>query len=314
MPTYLLTFALAAYVLSQSATYLVTILTRISRQLRLSQFSVGFIIMALATTLPELTVGITAALADEGTLSLGNVLGSNIANITLIIGLAAAIGRGAKVENRTTNQDIFYMNLSATAPIILIWDKVLSRTDGLILLIFYFFYLFRVLYQKKNYSKTMNHQSPRGLILNLARFLTGVGLLLASAKLLVISAGNIAAAIQMPLVLIGLFVVAIGTSLPELSFCATAMRKTQDSLAFGNIIGSVINNSTLILAVTSLIRPIQVTHMPLIIISSFFTIVSLIVFTFFLRSKNYLSVWESLGLLFLYGLFAASELYMESIL
>jgi len=109
-------FLIAAIILARSATFLVKVLKKLALYLRLSQFTVGFILMAIATTLPELLVGITSAVAGEPALSLGNVLGSNIANLTLVIGLATVLARGVKVEARTSDRDIFYTTVLACAP------------------------------------------------------------------------------------------------------------------------------------------------------------------------------------------------------
>jgi len=307
-------FLLSAIILSRSAALLIKTLQKISTYLRLSQFVVGFIIMAVATSLPELLVGVTSALAGEPTLALGTVLGSNIANLTLVIGLAAVSARGIRIEPRTSDRDIFYMTISACAPIILLWDGVLSRTEGVALLLFFAIYMYRLMTEGEQYTKKYKHNHHNAVTVAklLARFAVGATFLIGSAHILVQNSIALASDFNLPLVLVGLFVVAIGTSLPELAFSIPALIKRQSGMVFGNILGSVATNATLILGVTAVIRPIQITHHSLFIVSSFFLTAVLAIFILFIRSHRKLSWMEGLGLVFIYILFIIFEFALES--
>ncbi|MCG2686476.1 calcium/sodium antiporter [Candidatus Parcubacteria bacterium] len=306
-------FLLSAIILSRSATLLIKTLQKISSYLRLSQFVVGFILMAVATSLPELLVGITSAVAGEPTLALGTVIGSNIANLTLVIGLAAVSARGIRIEPRTSDRDIFYMAISACAPIILLWDGTLSRTEGVALLLFFALYMYRLITEGERYTKKYkhNHHNATTIAKVLARFAVGIVFLIGSAHILVENSIALAKDLNLPLVLVGLFIVAIGTSLPELAFSIPALIKRQSGMVFGNILGSVATNATLILGVTAVIRPIQITHHSLFVVSSFFLTAVLTLFILFVRSHRKLSWMEGLGLIFIYILFVILEFSLE---
>jgi len=306
-------FLLSAIILSRSATFLIHTLKRISVYFRLSQFVVGSILMAIATSLPELLVGITAAKAGQPTLSLGNVLGSNIANLTLVIGLAAILARGIKIEPRTGDRDIFHMTISACAPIILLWDGILSRVEGVALLLFFALYMYRLMTEGEKYTKRYkNNHRVTTIAKALTQFVVGIAFLIGSAHILVKNSIALAEDLNLPLVLVGLFVVAIGTSLPELAFSIPAMIKRRSGMVFGNILGSVATNATLILGATAVIKPIQIIHFPLFIVSSFVLTATLLVFILFIRSHRKLSWMEGLGLVFIYILFTIIEFSLES--
>jgi len=269
-------------------------------------------LMALATSLPELFVGITSAIENSSTLSLGNVIGSNIADITLVIGLAALISRGIRVEKRTSDRDVFYTFLSVLVPIILLLDGTLTRTDGLVLLILYGFYLYRLISEKDLYRKTVNHAKHKIRPLkNIFEFLVGAALLLVSANLVVKATEEIAISLDLPLVLIGITLIALGTSLPELSFEIPAMLRKQSGMAFGNILGSVVTNSTFVLGVTSLIRPIEVEYFNLFLFGAIYTIITIFLFSIFLKTEHKLSWMEGLGLIFLYIIFIICEFTLK---
>ena len=310
MPISIILFIVSCAVLAKSSTVLVDALKKIAGYFGFSQFVLSFLLMAIATSLPELFVGITSAIENHPIISLGNVVGSNIANVTLVVGLAAIMARGILVEKRINKEDAFYMNLSNIAPLVLLWDLKLSRTDGIILLLIYAFYLYTLIREAKRYSK--KERTENQLFKNMMRMVLGVVVLIASADMVVKTSGAIALGLGVPLVLIGLIVVAIGTSLPELSFEIQSMMKRQSGLAFGNILGSVVTNSTLILGVTSIITPIQVENAPLFAFSALFMVLITLLFTAFLRSGYRLSWKEGYGLVFLYILFVIIELLVEA--
>ena len=309
----LLIFLISIVVLAKASTILVDALRSISIRFKLSQFTVGCILMAFATSLPELFVGITSALQNEQILSLGNVLGSNIANITLIIGLPALISRGIRVEGRIADRDLWFMAFAAVTPLILLWDKTLSRLDSVLLLLLYGFYMVRLLMDKEKYPKKIRGRDGRGhLAKDIFKFVVGITLLLGGAEGVVRSARSIAEGLNIPILMIGLFVVAVGTSLPELSFGIPTMLRRQGGMAFGNIIGSVITNSTLVLGLTALINPIRIFHFGIFTATTYYLLLTIFAFVYFVRSQRRLSWSEGLALIFIYIIFLITELTLRT--
>lgn len=292
----------------------------LSRRTRLGQFAVTSFLLALATSLPELFVGVAAALEGLPNLSLGNIIGSNIANLSLVIGGAALISGTVHVRGVFLQRDVFYAFLAGAAPMILLFDKSLSRVDGLILLSLYGFYQIMVFAERRKMMVNEDEEDEEeGFVHRLLRKLNhrgakrefgwiflGVALLLFSADMLVRVAKEIAIAFNIPILLIGLFLVAVGTSLPELAFSLKAIKKHQPSMVFGNLLGSIVANGTLIIGVTVLISPIKIMAFGEYLLATIAFVFMFAVFYIFVRTKRKLERWEGAFLLGFYLAFVFS--------
>jgi len=141
-------FIVAAIVLARSSVFLVETLTKIALKLRISEFLVGFMLIAVGSSLPELLVGIVAATEGEPLLSLGNIIGSNIANLTIILGIPALVAGGIRIQSQVRNREIIFMNVLAIAPLLLLIDGTLSRGEGVLLLLLFAFYMYHLILQR----------------------------------------------------------------------------------------------------------------------------------------------------------------------
>lgn len=302
----LLLFIFSIIVLTRSATWLVTSLTRIASFLHLTEFTVSFVLMSLATSLPELFIAISAAWQDSEALTLGNVVGSNIANLTLALGVAALLSRGIRVRRITQRKDAVLMSIIGLMPMILLYDGVLSRYDGLVLIIAYMVYLFRLIRQKPGSEERVN--SYGGSVLKpVLEFVLGTGLLIASAYLLVYSSAEVATSFNISMLLVGFSLVALGTSLPEISFASKAILSHHRGMVFGGTIGSVVTNSSLVLGTAALIRPIYTGYPPQLLVSAAFLTVTIFIFNMFIRTRMRLSWGEGFTLFLLYIAFLVVE-------
>ena len=302
---------ISAIVLAKSGTLLVRSLAKLARFLKVSEYMIAFVLVAFATSIPELFIGILSAINKNPEISLGNVIGSNIADITLIMGITVLLARKIKIESRFIFKDLFYMFLISLVPILLMLDNTLSRFDGVILLVIFIFYMYMLITKKESTEKTDNVEYTE-LFKNFGIFFISILLLLGSAEFLVRSATAISIDLNIPVFLIGLFIIAVGTSLPELAFNIKAVLMRHKEQAFGNIIGSVVANSTAVLGATAIITPI-VAPFTLFIISSAFMIFSLFIFMTFIRSSNALTWREGIALLMLYMLFILVEFYIQGL-
>ncbi len=295
-------FITVLVILIKSATSAIQTLTKLAVFFKLSEFTAAFILMAIATSLPELTVGINSALENKPNLALGMVLGANIINLTLVIGLPALLANGLRIESKIRNRDLFYTIILSMMPIILLADATLSRSDGIALLILFLLYLYRLMSQRESFSKKFNHEEN---IHSLGYYLIKFGLemvvLVFSAHYLVLAASNMAELLQIPIVVIGAAIVAFGTTLPELTFELYAVRKRESGLALGNILGSVVTNSCLVLGMVALISPITPTNPGYIAFISITWTLVLIVFSLFLRSQYKLTASEGFILVMFYS-------------
>ncbi len=223
---------------------------------------VGLTVVAFGTSSPELVVSVSAALSKQGEIALGNVIGSNICNIALIIGVAAIV-RPLHVKPSLIKRDIVLMIGITILMIILVIDGEISRIDGGILFIGIIAYTGITIYLARQ-GKANNGGPPfeilpgkeRNFWLNITFILGGITILVVGAGIFLEGAKQIAAHLGASEAVIGLSIVALGTSLPELATSIVASFKNESDIAIGNAIGSNIFNILLILGVAAFIYPI----------------------------------------------------------
>jgi len=322
----LLFFILACIVLIQSNNYLVKSLAKISYFLRLNEFTIGFILVALGTSLPEIFVGIMSAIDKLPAFAIGNVLGSNILDMTLVIGIVTLLARQINIESKIIKRDMIYMLIITVLPVVLLmdhyfWNKIglfpnmvkgISRFDGIILVVVFVTYIYTLIRQERQFSKTIIGPSRKDVTKYLIIFLISLTLLLLSSKSVVNYAENLSVDLNLSPLLIGLFVISLGTSLPELVFESKAVLTKHNSMAIGDLVGSVITNSTLVLGLTAIIYPIKV-NPAVYLTSSLFMLFSAFIFFTFAESDNKITWTEGISLLFLYILFIIVETYIKTI-
>lgn len=300
---YVLIIILASVILVKSAHWVITTLIYMAQYLQVPEFVVAFILAGLATSLPELFVGISAAINKTSILSLSNVLGSNIANLTLVLGLTIILIKGLVSESKTVQRNIFYTSILLMYPILLTLDGILSRIDGLALLVIFALYSLILFYQSQDFTKKLERVRRKDLIKNLGLFVISMALLLISVYIIVQASNRLAVELNIPLFLIGLILVAIGTSLPELVFGIQAATEKHKDMILGNILGSLAVNSTAVLGVTAVISPIIIEDLGLLASSAMFMLGAYLLFIFFARSKYKISWQEAFILLFFYMAF-----------
>ena len=242
--------------------WLVTGSSRVALVLKISPLVIGLTIVAIGTSAPELLVSIQAALLGSNQLALGNVIGSNIANIGLILGLTGVIAPIA-VQAGLIRREIPIMIIVTIFASIITLDGVISRVDGLLLLVG--FVVFNLLFyflaqQAPEAHEDVSDIATSGIIIwrEVLRVLLGIGALVIGADLLVDGATSIARGLGISELIIGVTMVALGTSLPELATSLNAAIRGHSDLAVGNVIGSNITNLLLVLGATSAILPIEV--------------------------------------------------------
>jgi cation:H+ antiporter len=304
-------FALFCIVLFASGVVLVESLSKIARFLRITEFTAAFIIMAIATSLPELFVGISSALEKSPLLSLGNIIGANILNLTLVTGLIILASRGLKIKSKETKKDALLMLIPVAALIILSFiGNSLSRIDGAILVCMFFIYSYRLIKKRKQeFKEKLENEIKRyEIVINSMLFVVSLLLMFYSSKLVVHYAILLSQALKVPTIVIGLFLISIGTVLPELTFGISAALKNKGEMALGDQIGTIVVNSTFIIGIVAIIQPIT-TSMIIFMISAAFLLFSAFIFATFFQVSRKLYVIEAIALIFLYLLFVFVEVY-----
>ncbi len=304
-------FGMSCFILIASGVFLVRSLSKISRFLGISEFSAAFIIMAFATSLPELFVGISSAMDGNPALSLGNVIGANILNLTLITGIIVLLSKDIKT-NKRIEKDSYFMLWGILLIIVLyVFGSKLSRIDGLILLAFFGVNTYRTFKKRKKYPKKMKDGIGRkNHFLPLLIFILALIGLFISSQFIVKYASALAIDLNLPQIIIGLFLISIATTLPELVFGISAVRLHHKEMGIGDQIGTILANSTLILGVVSIIHPIEVVFLPFII-SAIFMFIAAFLFTTFLITGRKLETIEGISLILIYVLFIIIEFFLK---
>jgi cation:H+ antiporter len=254
-------------VLYFGAEWLVRGATRLAGALGVSPIVIGLTVVSMGTSAPELVVCLVAALGGNSDLAMGNVMGSNLANIGLILGLTAIV-RPLEVAGRVVSREIPVMIAVTLLLFPLIWDGTLGRGDGLVLLIvlgLYLLFINKAAGEEKaevkgEFEVFAEDVGPdfKTIAGSLALVVGGSIGLVMGGRAIVMAAEFIAVAFGVPDLVIGLTIVAIGTSLPELATALVAAMRKESDIAVGNIIGSNVFNITAILGITSTVTPIQV--------------------------------------------------------
>ena len=231
----------------------------------LSPMVVGLTVVAFGTSAPELAASLTAALQGSPEIALGNIVGSNIANIALILALTALIFPLRTQANFLKREMPFMMGAAALLMLMLMFG-ILGRVGGAVLMVLLGGYLWILLRAPEKpevqaeFSEEYAVEEPRSPWIAILGALVGLGLLVGGAQLLVTGATSLARGFGVPELIIGLTLVAVGTSLPELATSIIAALKRESDIALGNIVGSNIFNILGILGITTLVEPIVVPY------------------------------------------------------
>ena len=222
----------------------------IASRFGIPQLIIGLTIVAMGTSLPEAFVSITAALKSNAAITIGNVVGSNILNVGIILGITALI-RPLHIQNSTIKYEMPFMILVTLVLILLGINTTISRLDGMIMWLFFLGYLYYIFKMSKNQMEETEIKKTNPLFIPL-----GLVCLMIGSNFAVDAATNIAISLGVSQRFIGLTIVALGTSLPELVTSVTAAKKGNADIAIGNIIGSNIFNILFVVGSSALITPV----------------------------------------------------------
>ncbi len=237
-----------------------------ARHLGMSSLLIGIVIIGFGTSAPEMIVSALSALNNSPGIALGNAYGSNITNIALILGATALI-KPVTVNSSILKQELPILSLVTLISAYLIYDAQISHLDALILLVIFAIYMSWTIWQgRKNKQDPMSQNVEEELAEHplmpmpkaIMWTIVGLVLLIASSQLLVWGAVKVASFLGVSDLIIGLTIVAVGTSLPELAASMMAARKGESDLAVGNIIGSNLFNTLAVVGIAGSITPIQV--------------------------------------------------------
>jgi cation:H+ antiporter len=268
----------------------------LARRLNVPEIIIGLTIVAAGTSAPELFVSLVSALNGTPDMAVGNVVGSNTMNAMLIVGTAALVAPMV-ISPSTVKKDIPCSVLASILLAVLAFDGFLGRFDGIVLLLgFAAFMAYTLVQSKAGKDDVVKESSP--VWKNILFIVFGLAGLVVGSNLFVDSASDVALSLGISEAVVGLTIVAGGTSLPELATSVVAARKGQSAIAIGNVIGSNVFNILLILGLTSAISPLEIEGITTIDMAVM--LLSVILVWLFSRTRYTVERWEGGLLLVIY--------------
>ncbi|MGL4688007.1 MAG: calcium/sodium antiporter [Fusobacteriaceae bacterium] len=292
-----LLLVLGFIVLIKGADFLIDGAVSLSRKFGVPEIVIGLTVIAFGTSMPELVVNSFASIENQGAVVYGNIIGSNIANILLILGITGLICP-VPIKQNTVNKEIPFSLFAVILLIFLSYDGILTRANAIILLVFFIGFLVYVFFIGKTAKievETVEKMSNIKMIIFISLGFVG---LMVGGKLVVDSAVKIATTLGVSKKLIALTIVSIGTSLPELVASVVAARKGQPDIAIGNVIGSNIFNIFLIMGTSGLVNPVVYESKFNFDIGILIFATLMLIVTTYVGKKNLIERWQS-GLFFI---------------
>lgn len=296
MITEVLLFILASVVLVKSAQHAVKAISNLAHWLKLTEFVTSFFLVAIVSALPEGFIALLGAAEGYPNLAVGTLLGGNLADLTLIFGLIALVGMPIRVTREIIKRDFYFVGL-LMLPIILGFNGVLSRLDGIILIIAGVWFLWTLLKERRYFSKI--HVNGNQALKHAGIFLLSILFMLLASHFIIDSASSIAAGLGVPTLIIGMVLVALGTTLPEFTFSLQSIKKGHDGLAVGDILGTVVIDGTILIGLVALINPVPV-DLFIWSIVGVFTALAIVFSLLFMRTDGVLNKTEAMALVFFY--------------
>src|SRR3989344_5343859 len=271
-------FIVALYMVIKGSTMATKYAGKLAETFRLSKYTVGFIIIAVISILPETFISINAAIKGIPSFGLGMLFGSNIADLTLIFAiLVFYVGRNLKVESKILKNHVIYPFL-LFFPLILGLDGYYSRLEGMALIVAGVVFYYIALRNGTDNRSVLSEGNGR--YKSLAMLLVSMAILLFGAYFTVTSVSSVANSLGVSPILVGMLIVGLGTTMPELFFSLQSIKKRDDSLAIGDLLGTVLADATIVVGILALVHPFAFPQKIIYITGGFMVMASFVLFHF----------------------------------
>ena len=292
-------------VLSKASGFIVWSISDYAKKIGVSKYLIGFFVISIATAIPEFVAALSAAEISQGGIVFGTIMGSNLFKIPLM-GIIFIIAKKINITQGVGGNAPIITLLVAMLPILLAIDGTLSKIDGIILVIAFFIYIGKLWHAEKQFGKIKGSVGFTRIAKDIIIFGLSIAASLLAARWLVLSSVAIGEGLEISPYLVGLLVIGIGSSAPELSVQFTSIKKHHHDIAFGNVIGSIIANAALVLGIVAIIYPIEIQFSTLINTAIFLTIG--LGGLLYLVNKEHLTWKSGVFLIAIYLLFIIGEL------
>ncbi len=295
--------------LIKGATLSTRFAVKVAESFKLSKYVVGFIIVAVISILPETLISINSAIAGVPSLGLATLLGSNVADLTLVFALIIFVTKkNIKVESKILKNNIIYPFI-LLVPIILGLDGYYSRIEGISLLIIgLIFYYFAFKNSDEPRVENVPKDDRKKYIFLL---LASMSVLLIGSHFAVTSTAHIASNIGISPIIIGIFILGLGSTIPELLFSIKSVKKNDDSLAIGDLLGTILADATIVVGILALISPFNF-PIKIVYVTGVFMVISSFLLFYFMKSGRTLTKNESFILFIFWVVFILIEIALAS--
>jgi len=291
-------------ILAKSADLVVYGITDYAKKLGISDYLIGFIIVSIGTALPDLIAAMTAAFLSQGGLIFGGIFGANLFAIP-ILGFVLLIGRKIKTQQKVIGNLPITTFFMCVLPLILVIDGFFSRMDGFISLAAFVVYIVR-LWQGETYLGSMRKDIAfKDLYKDMIIFSIALAAMLLSARFLVFSSVRAAHLLEINPFVVGLLIIGIGGSFPELTVQIRSVLRKHHDIAFGNVLGSIVANSTFVVGLVGIISPFFISFKLVYLI--FIFLAAGMLYILYLMGRDYVNWKHGVILIFIYVLFLVFE-------
>ncbi|UMX48414.1 MAG: sodium:calcium antiporter [Candidatus Nealsonbacteria bacterium DGGOD1a] len=315
---YFLIFLLCCGALYFAGNWVVSGMARLAKLFGLKEFVVAFFIMALAATLPNLFLAIMSVINGVPELSLGDILGGNVVDMTLAIALAAFFSKnGIDTKGGTIQTSLIFTFAAAILPLALLLDNNLSRVDGVLLLALFFAYVYWLLSKKERFKEIYSgHQVSAGKKLkdfrrDIAKVGAGIVGLIIIAQTLIFSAQSFSDQMGISLPVIGILIIGLGNCFPEIYFGIAAAKNGKTKMIMGDLMGAIVISGTFVLGLVAMFSPIEIGHLAKFAAARYFLFSSALFFYICARSGQKITKKEAVMLLAVYIAFLITEIFAK---
>lgn len=291
-------------ILAKSADLVVYGISDYARRLGISDYLIGFIIVSIGTALPDLISAMTAAFLGQSGLIFGGIFGANLFAV-LILGVVLLIGKKIKTKQKAIGNLPITTLLMCILPLLLVIDGFFSRFDGFVALCAFGIYIFRLWQGEQYFGHMKKSIAFKDIYKDMMIFCIALAAMLLSARFLVLSSVRAAHILSISPFVVGLLIIAVGGSIPELTVqIRSVLRKHQD-IAFGNVLGSIVANSTFVVGLVGIISPFFISFKMVYLI--FIFLAAGMIYILYVMRKSYASWKHGIVLVLIYLLFLAFE-------
>ncbi len=305
--SYVMIGVVSLVILAKSVNLMIDALSVYARKIGVSEYVVGFLILAIGTAFPEMAASFVGAMIGESAVIFGTILGSNFFKIFLL-GLGFMIARRVKVDLSSIGNAPITTFLACALPILLVLDGELTRFDGVVLLCAYVYYVALLWAGEGELGVVKKNVPLKQLLSGMVVFLGCMVAMLLASRLLVFSVVMISAQANANLFFVSFVVIGIGSSMPEIAVMIGTVLKKKNAFVFGNILGSMVANSLFVLGIVALVSPFALVP-SMIYQTSIVYLLSLLI-AFFIIERENINWKHGLVLVGIFVLFMLFELYI----